>query len=261
LALPRTLVPLLEGLALDGTLGGRIHLSGTPADLAALMLDVDLEVGCRVTGDAPLADPRTLAQTLTRHVVDAHGAPRAFVLGSDNPSWRPLASLPAPLQRAFLIAEDSRFFRHHGFDGEMIRRALAADLGAGQLQRGASTISQQVVKNLFLSGERTVARKLEEAVLTWRAEEVVDKRRLFELYLNLVELGPGTYGVAEGAERYFGKEPEELSADEAAQLAALLPAPRRGMDAAWERRYQALKARLPSARVDLSPPPVRLSRR
>jgi monofunctional biosynthetic peptidoglycan transglycosylase len=109
-----------------------------------------------------------------------------------------------------------------------------------------------------------VARKLEEAVLTWRAEQVVDKRRLLELYLNLIELGPGTYGVAEGAERYFGKEPEELSADEAAQLAALLPAPRRGMDAAWERRYQALKARLPSEKVFIPPeaaPPVRLSRR
>jgi penicillin-binding protein 1A len=108
------------------------------------------------------------------------------------------------------------------------------------------------VKNLFLSGERTAARKLEEAVLTWRMEQLVPKRRILELYLNLVEFGPGIHGVGEAAERYFGKEPEELSVDEAAQLAALLPAPRRGMDAAWKKRYQSLKNRLPSEGVKLT---------
>ena len=88
-------------------------------------------------------------------------------------------------------------------------------------------------------------------MLTWRLEQRVKKTRILEIYLNLVELGPGVYGLGEGAERYFGTEPEELSADEAAQLAALLPAPKRGMDAAWRRRYDALRARI--ARANQSP--------
>src|SRR5207302_4623890 len=124
-----------------------------------------------------------------------------------------------------VAAEDGKFFRHHGFDADMIRHALDHDLEAGRIDKGASTITQQLVKNLYLSGERTIARKLEEAVLAWRAEQLLDKRRILELYLNLAELAPGVHGLADGAERYFGKLPDQLSGDEAAQLAALLPAP------------------------------------
>jgi hypothetical protein len=122
----------------------------------------------------------------------------------------------------------------------------AAALHVGSADAEPDLVPQQVAKNLFLSGERTAARKLEEAVLTWRIEQLVPKRRILELYLNLVELGPGIFGIAQAAERYFGKEPDQLSLLEAAELAALLPAPRRGMDEAWARRYQALAARLPS---------------
>jgi hypothetical protein len=241
-------LPPLEGLTLEGTLGGRIAVGADREQLDDLSLDVDLDVGCRVLADAPLGDPHVVdrAGSLALRATDARGVARAFVLGPENPSWRPLSSLPPRLVDAFVEAEDSRFFHHHGFDLERIRHALAADLGAGGFSRGASTITQQVAKNLFLSRERTLGRKLEEAVLAWRMEQVLDKLRILELYLNLAELGPGVYGVAEGAERYFGKEPDQLDADEAAQLAALLPAPRRGMDRAWDRRYRALAARLPA---------------
>ncbi len=261
----RPILPALDGLVIDGGLSGSARFTGETAALAELQLALDLDVGCRVVADAPLADVRTLAGPIALPLQDPTGKARTFALGPLNPAWRSLTTLPLPLQRAFVGAEDGRFFRHHGFDAEMIRRALGHDLGQGRIEKGASTISQQLVKNVFLSGERTAARKLEEAVLTWRTEQLIDKRRILELYLNLVELGPGTYGVGEGAERYFGKEPEELSTDEAAQLAALLPAPRRGMDAAWEKRYQALKARLASDRVQLAAPPrlapVKLTRR
>lgn len=246
-ALPRSLVPALDGMELDGTLAGRAQLYGDRASLDKLKLGVDLDVACKVRVDPPLADAHALARPIERpRATDEHGRPRAFVLGPANPSWRPLDVLPPALERAVLTAEDDRFFLHKGFDLDTIRRALSADLTAHRFERGASTISQQVVKNLFLSGERTAARKLEEAVLTWRLEQLVPKRRILELYLNLVELGPGIYGVAEASERYFGKEPDQLSLDEAAQLAALLPAPRRGMDAAWQERYEKLKARLPN---------------
>jgi hypothetical protein len=235
----RPLLPALDGMLVDGRLAGTGHLDLDDEALENLKLDLDLDVGCHVLKDAPLADLKALA--------------------GDAPlrkDWRRLATLPVPVVRAFVAAEDNRFFRHHGFDAEMIRRALAHDLSAGRIDKGASTITQQTVKNLFLSGERTFTRKLEEAVLAWRAEQVLTKQRILEVYFNLVELAPGAYGIGAGAERYFGKEPEELSADEAAQLAALLPAPRRGMDGAWEKRYQALRTRLPSER-----PLLQLTRR
>jgi hypothetical protein len=228
----RPLVPILDGMVLEGRLGGTVEARGARRSVDDLRFDLD--VGCRVKADAPLADLSDI----------------------DVPVAVSVASLPPPVLRAFVAAEDGKFFRHHGFDPDMIRHALSHDLGAGRIEKGASTITQQLVKNLYLSGERTLARKLEEAVLAWRAEQLLDKQRILELYLNVVELAPGTRGLADGADRYFGKEADQLTADEAAQLAALLPAPRRGMDAAWEKRYGALAARLPFEHV-----PMNLTRR
>ena len=265
-SLPRALVPHLDGLLVDGELGGRVQIAGDLDDTSDLQLDVDGENGCRARADAPLADVASLvradAPVLVHHTVEGRPVP----LSPANPSWRALDSLPAPVVRAFLVSEDGRFFQHHGFDVDRIGHALAADLDAGRFDRGASTITQQVAKNLWLSDERTLGRKLEEAVLAWRLEQVLDKRRILELYLNLVELGPGVFGIQDASEKYFGKLPEELSPDEAAQLAALLPAPRRGMDAFWQKRYRALAARLPSEHVIMPTPPpppapVKLSRR
>jgi membrane carboxypeptidase/penicillin-binding protein len=259
-------VPHLDGLVVDGEIGGRVQASGDAEDAGALQLDVDGVNGCRARADAALADVASLtradAPALAKHTVDGRLVP----LSPKNPSWRAIDSLPATVVRAFLVAEDGRFFAHHGFDVDRIGHALAADLDAGRFDRGASTITQQVAKNLWLGGERTVGRKLEEAVLAWRLEQVLDKRRILELYLNLVELGPGVYGIQDASEKYFGKLPDELSADEAAQLAALLPAPRRGMDGFWQKRYRALAARMPSERVimpaaPMAPAPVKLSRR
>jgi membrane peptidoglycan carboxypeptidase len=141
------------------------------------------------------------------------------------PQFVKLKGLPAHVVGAFLTAEDGGFRRHQGFDVEMIRRALAHDLAMGSLSKGASTLSQQVAKNLFLTPERTIARKLAELVLTWRLEEVLGKDRILELYLNIVELGPNLRGIGAAASRYFGKPAEALTPLEAAHLASLLPNP------------------------------------
>jgi hypothetical protein len=255
-SLPPAAIPALEGLAVDGQVGGRLRLAAATDRLADLRLDVALEMGCRVLSDPPLGDTGALLAPLHARATDGAGHPRDLLLAAGAPSFHALDTLPPTVIRPFLVAEDARFFRHNGFDVEMIRRALVEDLDAGRIHRGASTISQQVVKNLILSGERTWARKLEEAVLTWRLEQLVDKRRILELYLNVVELGPGVYGITEAADRYFGKLPEELSSDEAAQLAALLPAPRRGMDDAWKTRVDQLRARLRRAPPLVLPPPA-----
>jgi len=140
--------------------------------------------------------------------------------------WRPVAydEISNELKRAVLVAEDINFFSHSGFDTTEISNAAREALG-GRRVRGASTITQQLAKNLWLSPDRTARRKLEEAVLTWRLERSLSKRRILELYLNVVQFGPGTYGAAAAAERYFDLPPSGLNSDQAAQLAASLPRP------------------------------------
>ncbi len=247
-ALPPALVPTLDGLAVDGTLAMRAQTLVDWDHPDETRFAPTLDVGCHVTSDPPLADVHALLKPFTRPAAVAPGA-HPLLLGPANPDFRALATLPANVVKPFVESEDGRFFAHHGFDAAMIERALGMDVAANGFHHGASTISQQLVKNAFLTGQRTLARKLEEAVLTWRLEQVVPKPRILELYLNLIELGPDIYGITQGAEHYFGKEPEELSIEEAAQLAALLPAPRHGQDAAWKARYEALKARLTRAGI------------
>jgi monofunctional glycosyltransferase len=139
--------------------------------------------------------------------------------------WVPYDAISPSLKRAVLVAEDINFFSHHGFDTGEMKRAVGQALQEGELPRGASTITQQLAKNLWLSPSRNPLRKVREAVLTWRLERTLDKRRILELYLNVVELGPGVYGAEAASRRYFGKAAAALSEDEAARLAATLPSP------------------------------------
>ena len=140
--------------------------------------------------------------------------------------WRPVGydEIADELKLAVLVAEDINFFSHGGFDTSEISNA-AREAFEGKRVRGASTITQQLAKNLWLSPEKTAWRKLQEAVLTWRLERSLKKRRILELYLNVVQFGPGTYGAAAASSRYFGVPPSELDANQAAQLAASLSRP------------------------------------
>ena len=140
--------------------------------------------------------------------------------------WQPVAygAIADDLKLAVLVAEDINFFSHHGFDTFEISQAARDALEGGRV-RGASTITQQLAKNLWLSPVKTPWRKLEEAVLSWRLERALSKRRILELYLNVVQFGPGTYGAAAASAHYFGVPASQLSADQAAQLAASLPRP------------------------------------
>jgi hypothetical protein len=253
--LPFELRQHLEGMSLEGDIGGRVRVAGELGDLDNLRFDPAIEVGCNVVADATAAPVRALVRGGAEiKVLDARGQPRTLRLERGHGAFTSLDQIPAAVVRAFVGSEDGRFFLHHGFDPERIRHALATDLNEGRVMKGASTISQQVAKNLYLSGERTLGRKLEEAVLTWRLEQALAKRRILELYMNLVELGPGIYGVGEAAHAYFNKPLKRLTEDEGAKLAALLPAPRRQMDEAWQRRYEALSARLPREKIVMEAP-------
>ena len=138
----------------------------------------------------------------------------------------PLAQISSPFQHAVIAAEDARFYQHHGFDWRQVEIAAAADLEKGKL-RGASTIDQQIVKNLFFTTSRSFLRKILEASVVPFAEWILGKQRILELYMNIVEWGPGVYGADAAARYHYGIPASRIDRDQGARLAALLPAPRR----------------------------------
>jgi monofunctional biosynthetic peptidoglycan transglycosylase len=140
--------------------------------------------------------------------------------------WVPYGRISENLKRAVIAGEDQRFLDHRGFDAEAIRRAYENNAHGGRIRHGASTISQQLAKNLFLSPRRDWLRKAEEAVITVMIERVLGKRRIFEIYLNVIEWGSGIYGAEAAAQHYFGVAASDLTAGEAARLAAMIPGPR-----------------------------------
>lgn len=142
-------------------------------------------------------------------------------------TWVPYQRISVHLKRAMIAAEDARFVEHEGFDWEGIQHAIDKNLKKGRVVAGGSTISQQLAKNLFLSGERSYWRKGEEAMITLLLEAILDKRRIFELYLNVIEWGNGIFGCEAAARRYFGTSAAQLDVEQAARLAAMTPNPRR----------------------------------
>ncbi len=140
--------------------------------------------------------------------------------------WVPYDRISINLKRAMIAAEDAKFVEHEGFDWDGIQKAMDKNERKGRVVAGGSTITQQLAKNLFLSGERSYLRKGEEALITLMLEAVLDKRRIFELYLNVIEWGSGIFGCEAAAHRYFGQSAALLSKEQAARLAAMAPNPR-----------------------------------
>lgn len=140
-------------------------------------------------------------------------------------SYVKLCDIPLSLQHAVVAVEDSRFYSHHGFDVQGIMRAALVNLQYGQIEEGASTITQQLVKNLFLSHEQSFGRKAEELLLAMDIEKSYSKDEILELYLNTIYYGSSYYGIGPAADGYFGKKPADLQLPEAAMLAGLPNAP------------------------------------
>ena len=184
---------------------------------------------------------------------------RLEVLREKNPAaklqnqWVPYAKISNYLKRAILVAEDDKFVDHEGFDWEGIQKARDKNQKKGKVVAGGSTISQQLAKNLFLSGERSLFRKGEEAIITVMMEWMMDKKRILEIYLNVIEWGDGVFGAEAAARHYFGVGAGQLSAEQAAKLAAMVPRPRfydRNRDAPWLlKKTQIILDRMPRAQL------------
>ncbi len=140
--------------------------------------------------------------------------------------WVPYNRISNHLKRAIIASEDANFAEHEGVDWEALQKAYEKNAKKGKVVRGGSTITQQLAKNLFLSGERSYVRKAQEMVITFMIEAVMDKRRIFEIYLNSVEWGTGVFGCEAAARKYFGVPAAALGPAEAARLAVMLPNPR-----------------------------------
>jgi hypothetical protein len=228
LALAMIPAPVLAGIEdfdWSGTIGGRVEAHIDSADPAAARLHFAIEDRCRFVSVPEEARVERLRGPFLHAVRTGDGIVSERLVGPGAPGWVPLERISPFLSHAVLAHEDAAFFRHRGFAPWAIETALQNNLRAGRFAYGASTISMQLAKNLFLQRDKTLARKVREVLLTWWLESALEKREILALYLNVIEYGPGIYGIGAASERYFGRRPGELSPAESAFLATLLPAP------------------------------------
>ena len=168
-------------------------------------------------------------------------------------AWVRYSRISPHLKRAVIAAEDAKFFQHDGFDWDGIRKAYEKNVREGEIVSGGSTITQQLAKNLLLSGDRTWWRKAQEAAITVMIELIMEKRRILELYLNVIEWGDAVFGAEAAARYHFGTSAAELGPEQAARLAAMIPSPRRyvpGRSTAYlERRTATILAHMRAVRI------------
>ncbi len=241
-AFPSAMTEMIEGTQLTGRIGGRadLHVDRVSLERAraqskrrpdapapgTLDLSFPFLERCTVEHDDPRLDLAALSTAYRHRFVDDRGEEQRRVMAAGAPGYVSLHQVPL-LARAFVTLEDRRFWRHDGFDREQMVNAFWHNMVQGRVSRGASTISQQAARNLWLGVDRSWGRKLQEALLTARLESSTEKTRIMELYLNVIELGPGTHGVDEASRLYFGKPAAKLSVLQAIHLASLAPAPSR----------------------------------
>lgn len=227
-SLPKGLFSNLDGIKTSGELAYRFLFDVDFAQLDSLKLESELkERNFRIIeyGATPLSK---MSEEFT-YTVYENGMPvRTFPVG---PSWEhftPLDSISPLLQMSVLQSEDGAFFYHHGFLPDALREALIYDLQVKRFARGGSTISMQLVKNVFLNRSKNFARKLEEALIVWliETERLTSKERMYEVYLNIAEWGPLIYGIQEASTFYFNKRPSQLTVEESIFLASIIPKPK-----------------------------------
>lgn len=229
-AVPDPLVPSLRGAnpRFSGSAAPRLRATYDVGNTDSFDMRQDGFMGdCVVESlDAPF-DPSVLLDGQYTHLVTDHvSAPVAVGPGSGD--YVTLSEVPSYVPALMHLSEEIAFFDNPGFSMMLMRRAVRMNLRESRYVYGGSTVSQQLVKNLFFTRDKTLARKFEEAIVVWAMEQTVSKERILELYMNCVEFAPDVYGVSAAARHYFGKPVEELTPLEAAWLAALKPAPSRG---------------------------------
>lgn len=227
-SLPKGLFSNLEGIKTSGELAYHFFLDANFALLDSLKLESELkERNFRIVNYG-VTDLGKMSEEFIYTAYENGQPVRTFPIG---PSWEhftPLDSISPLLQMSVMQSEDGAFYFHRGFLPEAMREALIQDLKVKRFARGGSTITMQLVKNVFLNRNKNIARKLEEALIVWliETERLTSKERMYEVYLNIVEWGPLVYGMQEAATYYFKKRPSQLTAEESIFLASIIPKPK-----------------------------------
>jgi len=224
-AIPSDLLAEVSGFSWSGNMGGFLRAQIDSRNLRDTELELRVADGCAFVNVPVMADLRRVEGPFTHRVLEPDGTYFEMTTGPGSGNWTSIHTISPFFLHAVLAHEDASFFAHHGFAPWAIRGALVRNLEARRYVQGASTITMQLAKNLFLHREKTLARKVQEALLTWWLETALDKRAILELYVNIIEYGPGIYGITEAARHYFGRHPSELSPVESAFLANILPNP------------------------------------
>ena len=260
-SIPTALVPRLEGFVMQGNFAADVGIKIDFAHLDDLDLSGKVGIdGCKVL-KAP-DDIKALADAKTRVInVEAPKLPGgasgetdtlAVVVGPDNPDFIPYDQISPFLVGSIMTTEDNGFFKHRGWVSSEFKSALRRNLKGGGFRLGASSITMQMVKNVLLTKDKTLSRKLQELFLVWYLEQVLPKERILELYFNAIEFGPRIYGIGPAVRHYFGKRPAELTPLEAAFFSSILPSPKRryiqychgALTAQWDRYVRRILAKV-----------------
>jgi hypothetical protein len=225
-AIPTEMAPYMAGYKLRGVFDTDVHLDIDWANLDATQLDGHVGIKhCRVV-DEPADSPKRLLKEFEQYVEVEKGEWTSLIVGPTNDDFVPLEEISPYLVKSIMSTEDSGFYSHHGFIISEFRTALINNLKAGAFKFGASSITMQFVKNVLLYRDKTLSRKLQELFLTWHVENTLTKDRIMEIYLNVIEYGPGLYGIGPATWHFFSKPPRDLNPVEAAFFSSILPSPK-----------------------------------
>ena len=224
-SVPTALLPALAGSKFSGTFGARGRVAFDSRKLDDMLIDYDIQDECRVTDVPPALAREHFSRPFEHQIYLPDGTITNETTGPGTLKWTSIGGISPYMSVAVQTTEDGGFFRHHGFSHAAIKSSIIANLKARKFVRGASTITMQLAKNLFLVREKTLSRKFEEMILTDYLEQAFTKDELMELYLNVIEFGPDVYGIGPAARYYFGRDPIELNLAESLFLSSMLPAP------------------------------------
>lgn len=227
-SLPRGFAPLLEGLTCEGSLSAEGKIAVDTANMNSLKLEWEPALSnVRITSMGRYIRFDIFDAPFEHHARQKDGSLYTFVTGPGSDMWAPMENINPYFIKVLTTTEDGGFFGHKGFSWESFKGAAIANLKAGRFVRGASTITQQLVKNLFfVEREKTISRKIQEAVVTWQIERSLTKQHMMSLYLNIIELGPKIYGIRAATQHYFNRPPSELTLLQSIWLGNLVPNPR-----------------------------------
>lgn len=227
-SLPTGLFRHFEGMEAQGYFSYALHFEYNNHKPKDLIFESKLQPeGLKITKYGE-ADLNKINGEFTYRAIEKGIPQRPIVIGPSNPNFTPLAEISPYLQKCVLTSEDPSFFNHRGFIGEAFKQSIAKNIKTKKFARGASTISMQLVKNVFLTREKTLSRKLEEILLVYILENnrISSKERMLEVYFNVIEWGPNVYGIGEAAQFYFQKRPADLNLNECLFLATIVPKPK-----------------------------------